>query len=270
MAAADTIPAATACPARSKACWATRSPRRAASARSAAEDVPDQPWRRAQATMLGPLAMASTQPRPRTGHRSPSRSTIVWPMWPALPATPGDELAALYQPAAHTGGDDEHHDVVDLLCGTAPVFAGRRADPVAGQVDRHVREEVAEPGGQRESAPAVDGVDRADRAGRQVERPGRTDADTGQRTGLRARHRPGQRGQGFPRRPRRSRSVSVCRAGAGAYRLAGPASRPSWCRRCRRPVPVRSCQTTLSYDRLDVDPSRDSDFPWVTPGTLGR
>ncbi len=39
--------------------------------------------------MLGPLAMRSTQPREPHGHGSPSRSTLMCPMWPALPVGPG-------------------------------------------------------------------------------------------------------------------------------------------------------------------------------------
>ncbi len=39
--------------------------------------------------MLGPLAIRSTQPREPHGQGSPSRSTLMWPMWPALPVGPG-------------------------------------------------------------------------------------------------------------------------------------------------------------------------------------
>ena len=48
--------------------------------------------------MFGPLAMRSTQPRAPHGHGSPSRSTLMWPMWPALPVGPGCSLPPRIRP----------------------------------------------------------------------------------------------------------------------------------------------------------------------------
>ncbi len=42
--------------------------------------------------MLGPLAIRSTQPRAPHGQGSPSTSTLMWPMCPALPVGPGCSL----------------------------------------------------------------------------------------------------------------------------------------------------------------------------------
>ncbi|CAM5425986.1 hypothetical protein SCALM49S_08512 [Streptomyces californicus] len=87
------MPAARARAARSYEAMATGSPARAATATAAAVTSPSgpgrQPFSSARRAMLGPLAMPSTQPRAPQGHSSPSRSTLMWPMCPALPDGPG-------------------------------------------------------------------------------------------------------------------------------------------------------------------------------------
>ena len=73
-----------------------RVPARAAAATAAAEVSPSGPGRQplssARRAMFGPLAIRSTQPRAPHGQRSPSRSTLMWPMCPALPVGPGCSL----------------------------------------------------------------------------------------------------------------------------------------------------------------------------------
>ncbi len=78
------MPAARAWAALSYEATATGSPARAEAATAAAVVSPSgpgrQPCSRARRAMFGPLASRSTQPRAPHGQRSPSRSTLMWPM----------------------------------------------------------------------------------------------------------------------------------------------------------------------------------------------